>query len=158
MKRSEMNAIMRDADAFIEARGFHLPPFAHWSPEDWQAKGEEVQEIVGNGLGWDITDFGSGDYENYGLLLFTLRNGNLGNWVTMQGKLYAEKIMVVGVGQVTPMHFHWNKAEDIINRGGGELVVQVYNAMEDEPPAYLLITDYPKYYRPDRRLRCEGEV
>jgi len=232
MKRSEMNAIMRDADAFIEARGFHLPPFAHWSPEDWQARGEEVREIVENGLGWDITDFGSGDYENCGLFLFTLRNGNPGNWVTMQGKLYAEKIMVVGVGQVTPMHFHWNKAEDIINRGGGELVVQVYNATEDEsladtdvtvstdgikrvvkaggtvvlspgesitlptrlyhkfwgvesrvlvgevslvnddtrdnrfyepvgrfpdieedePPAYLLITDYPKYYRPDRRL------
>jgi len=50
----------------------------------------------------------------------------------MSGKLYAEKIMVVGVDQVTPFHFHWNKTEDIINRGGGDLVVEVYNATADE--------------------------
>jgi D-lyxose ketol-isomerase len=50
----------------------------------------------------------------------------------MKGKLYAEKIMVVEEGQVTPMHFHWNKMEDIINRGGGYLLVQLYNATADE--------------------------
>ena len=46
----------------------------------------------------------------------------------VQGKLYAEKILVVQENQITPMHFHWSKAEDIINRGGGTLVVQVYNS------------------------------
>ena len=97
MKRSEINAIMREADAFIREMGFYLPPFAHWTPKDWATKGQEVREIVDNQLGWDITDFGRGDYEKCGLLLFTLRNGNSKNWETMQGKLYAEKIMVVGV-------------------------------------------------------------
>jgi D-lyxose ketol-isomerase len=132
MKRSDINSIMRQADSFIRERGFYLPPFAYWTSEDWQIKGEEVREIVENGLGWDITDFGRGDYEKYGLFLFTIRNGNPDNWKTMQGKLYAEKIMIVGVDQVTPMHFHWSKAEDIINRGGGKLVIQLYNATPDE--------------------------
>jgi len=30
------------------------------------------------------------------------------------------------------MHFHWNKMEDIINRGGGELAVQLYRANGQE--------------------------
>ena len=131
MKRSKVNAIMRDVDAFVRKQGFHLPPFAYWTPEDWKTKGDEVREIVENGLGWDITDFGRGDYENYGLFLFTLRNGNPKDWETGQGKLYAEKIMVVGADQFTPMHVHWRKMEDIINRGGGKLMIQLYNATED---------------------------
>jgi D-lyxose ketol-isomerase len=140
LKRSEINVIMREADAFIREMGFYLPPFAHWTPKDWGTKGEEVREIVDNQLGWDITDFGRGNYEKCGLLLFTLRNGNPKNWETMQGKLYAEKIMVVGVDQVTPTHFHWNKSEDIINRGGGELVIQLYNSTEDEDLADTDVT------------------
>lgn len=132
MKRSEINAIMHEADAFIKTRGFHLPPFAYWRPEKWATKGEAAREIVENGLGWDITDFGQGDYEKCGLFLFTLRNGKPENLKRGQGKVYAEKIMIVGVDQVTPMHFHWSKTEDIINRGGGKLVIQLYNATQDE--------------------------
>ncbi len=132
MKRSQINAILRDADEFIRSRGFYLPPFAYWTPEEWAAKGTEASEIVETRLGWDITDFGSGDFERCGLFLFTLRNGRPGNWRTMTGKLYAEKIMVVGDGQVTPLHFHWNKMEDIINRGGGNLVVQLYHSTPQE--------------------------
>jgi D-lyxose ketol-isomerase len=30
------------------------------------------------------------------------------------------------------MHFHWNKMEDIINRGGGNVLITVYNADENE--------------------------
>jgi D-lyxose ketol-isomerase len=127
MKRSEINAIIRDADAFFKERGFYLPPFAYWRPEDWATKGPEVREIVDNGLGWDITDFGQGDYQNLGLFLFTLRNGTPENLRRKQGKIYAEKIMIVDPDQVTPMHFHWDKTEDIINRGGGNLVVRLYN-------------------------------
>ncbi len=140
MRRSEINVIMRQADGFIRERGFYLPPFAYWTPEEWRTKGEDVREIVENGLGWDITDFGKGDYEKYGLFLFTIRNGNPNNWKTMQGKLYAEKIMIVGVDQVTPMHFHWSKSEDIINRGGGKLVIQLYNATPDEELADTDVT------------------
>jgi D-lyxose ketol-isomerase len=132
MKRSEINQIMRSANAFIRAQGFYLPPFAYWSPADWQHKGPEVSEIVKNRLGWDITDFGVGDFSKYGLFLFTLRNGNPENWESKSGKLYAEKIMIVEEGQITPMHFHWNKMEDIINRGGGDLKIQLYNSTPDE--------------------------
>lgn len=131
MKRSEINAIMRDADLFFREQGFYLPPFAYWSPQDWATKGPEVREIVDNGLGWDITDFGQGDYRNLGLFLFTLRNGTPENLRSKHGKIYAEKIMVVDPDQVTPMHFHWAKTEDIINRGGGKLVVRLYNATEE---------------------------
>ena len=28
---------------------------------------------------------------------------------------------------MAPMHFHWFKSEDIINRGGGTLLIKVYN-------------------------------
>ena len=132
MKRSEINAIMREADEFIRSRGFYLPPFAYWSPDEWAAKGEDVSEIVENRLGWDITDFGKGDFRHYGLFLFTIRNGHPDNWQKRTGKLYAEKIMIVEDGQITPMHFHWNKMEDIINRGGGKLLIQLYNSTPDE--------------------------
>lgn len=132
MKRSEINTLLRLADQFIQQRGFYLPPFAHWSPEDWRRKGPNVHEIVETKLGWDITDFGSGDFSNCGLLLFTIRNGRPENWKTQTGKLYAEKILIVDENQVTPYHFHWNKMEDIINRGGGELKIQLYNSTDTE--------------------------
>jgi D-lyxose ketol-isomerase len=132
MKRSEINHIMQSADDFIRQRGFYLPPFAYWTPDDWRGKGPEVQEIVETHLGWDITDFGLGDFKKYGLFLFTLRNGRPENWKTLNGKLYAEKIMIVDDGQITPYHFHWSKMEDIINRGGGNLLIQLYNATPDE--------------------------
>ncbi len=140
MKRSEINAIIRDADAFLKANSFHLPPFAYWSPDEWTAKGEEVREIVEHGLGWDITDFGLGKYETCGLFLFTIRNGDLENLKAGKGKVYAEKVLIVGVDQVTPMHFHWTKTEDIINRGGGRLVVKLYNATQDEDLADTDVT------------------
>lgn len=132
MKRSEINSIMRQADEFIRQQNFHLPPFAYWTPDEWQHKGPEVREIVQNKLGWDITDFGSGDFPHVGLFLFTVRNGRPENWKTMKGKLYAEKIMLVEQGQVTPYHFHWSKMEDIINRGGGKLLIKLYNSTPDE--------------------------
>ena len=128
MKRSEINARIRDADAFFKAHGFCLPPFAYWTPADWTAKGPEVREIVERGLGWDITDFGGGDFERTGLFLFTVRNGALENLKRGEGKVYAEKLMIVGEGQVTPRHFHWSKVEDIINRGGGKLVLELHHS------------------------------
>jgi len=132
MKRSEINNIMQDADAFIRLNGFHLPPFAYWTPADWESKGTEAREIVERQLGWDITDFGQGDFRQIGLFLFTLRNGTLQELKNGTGKVYAEKIMIVESGQITPMHFHWAKTEDIINRGGGRLIIQLYNSTLNE--------------------------
>ena len=132
MKRSEINAIMRDASDFIRRRGFYLPPFANWTPADWASKADSAREIVESQMGWDITDFGHGNYEKDGLFLFTVRNGSPENIKTMSGKLYCEKIMIVDVNQRTPMHFHWTKVEDIINRGGGKLVIKLFNSTSDE--------------------------
>ncbi len=129
MKRSEINKIMKDAVEFIADKKFLLPPFAFWTKEEWETKGHEYDEIRDNMLGWDITDFGSGDFSKIGLLMFTIRNGNFGNKKYV--KPYAEKLLISDVGQVTPYHFHWSKMEDIINRGGGELVIKVYNSTED---------------------------
>jgi D-lyxose ketol-isomerase len=132
VKRSEINAILREADVMLASKCFLLPPFAHWTPDDWRTKGPEAREIVEHRLGWDITDFGLGDYRRCGLLLFTLRNGSPQNLAALRGKLYAEKVMLVSVDQVAPLHFHWSKTEDIINRGGGKLMLQLYNATRDE--------------------------
>lgn len=129
MKRSELNGIMKSAVAFIETMNFKLPSFAFWSPEDWAQKGHDYDEIRDNMLGWDITDFGSGDFEKIGLLMFTIRNGNFHDPKYI--KPYAEKLLLVEEGQLTPYHFHWSKMEDIINRGGGDLMVKVYNSTED---------------------------
>ena len=123
---------MKDVDEFIRSHGYHLPPYAYFTPDDWREMGEEAVEIANNSLGWDITDFGSGNFEKIGLFLFTVRNGHPSDWQKKTGKLYCEKIMAVEVGQITPMHFHWNKVEDIINRGGGNLRIQLYNAQPDE--------------------------
>lgn len=140
MNRSQINAIMREADAFMKSHGFYLPPFAYWTPDDWRSKGEEVREIVANNLGWDITDFGQANYDKFGLFLFTIRNGSVENLKTGRGKTYAEKALIVTEGQVTPMHFHWNKMEDIINRGGGRLAIKLYNSTADEKLADTDVT------------------
>jgi hypothetical protein len=132
MKRSEINQILRRADEFIRSRGFYLPPFAYWRPEEWRDKGPEVSEIVENHLGWDITDFGKGDFNRDGLFLFTIRNGHPDNWARKAGKLYAEKLLISEDRQLTPYHFHWAKMEDIINRGGGTLAIQLYNASAED--------------------------
>ena len=47
------------------------------TPEEWKTKGHEFDEIRDNMLGWDITDYGMGDFDKYGFSLFTIRNGNI---------------------------------------------------------------------------------
>jgi hypothetical protein len=130
MKRSEINEIIRRGCEFLAECRFRLPPFAFWTPAEWEQKGHEADEIRESMLGWDVTDLGKGDFEKTGLLLFTLRNGRPGDpsWP----KSYCEKIMVSRPGQRCSMHFHWDKVEDIINRAGGDLVVRLYGSTEDE--------------------------
>lgn len=84
-----------------------------------------------------MTDFGAGRFDETGLILFTLRNGSVIGSGQAQGKPYAEKIMLVGVDQVTPMHHHWVKTEDIINRGGGLLMIRIYGVDAGDQPSPL---------------------
>lgn len=131
MKRSQVNRLVDEAIQFCQTRGLIFPPFAFWGPGQWQGLGEDSQELVDNMLGWDVTDFGSGDFAKEGLVSFTFRNGNYHK----QGqypKTYAEKMLLVDDGQLLPYHFHWSKMEDIINRGGGDLILYVHNAAADD--------------------------
>ena len=128
MKRSEINQLITESIEFFKEHRFNLPPWAFWKPEDWKGKYDTCQEIIDNILGWDLTDFGSGDFHKEGLILFTIRNGNQ----QKDKKKYAEKIMIVEENQLTPMHFHWSKMEDIINRGGGNLVINLCRSDKDE--------------------------
>ena len=131
MKRSEINAALRELEAMINEYRFALPPFCHFTPEEWQDKGHDYDEIRDNMLGWDITDYGLGDFDKVGFSLITIRNGNLA-MADKYKKTYAEKLLYLKEGQYSPMHFHWSKMEDIINRGGGNLLIRVYNSTPDE--------------------------
>lgn len=143
MKRSEINSIIRENKSVCTAARFFLPEWADWTPTDWAVKGNECAEIKANCLGWDITDFGSGDFARIGLSLITLRNGN----PALDRKPYCEKIMIVRDGQVTPTHFHWNKMEDIIFREGeGRFCMKVWNA---DPQTEALIEDKPVLLKVD---------
>lgn len=57
---------------------------------------------------WDLTDFGLGDFARCGLVLVNLA----------EEPEYCEKLMYARPGQVTPLHWHRRKKEDIICRHG----------------------------------------
>lgn len=132
MKRSAVNDIIRESDAFIRSFGYIMPPFAYWAPEELKARvAGDSPTIRDAQLGWDITDFGRGKFDEFGLFLFTVRNGSAADLEKGRGMLYAEKIMIARKNQQTPRHRHIVKAEDIINRGGGALVLEMYNSLAD---------------------------
>ncbi|KFJ47577.1 hypothetical protein DK52_879 [Brucella abortus] len=107
MKRSEINEIIRESDAFIRSFGYIMPPFAYWSPEELkQRTAGDVAAIRKARLGWDITDYGQGKFADLGLFLFTVRNGNAEDLKRGTGMLYAEKIMISRKNQLSPMHRH----------------------------------------------------
>lgn len=129
MKRSLVNDILRESDAFIRSFGYVLPPFAYWTPQEmWQ---RDSTEIVRRGMGWDITDYGLGRFDDLGLFLFTTRNGLAEDLSRGRGMVYAEKIMISRKDQLSPMHRHIVKSEDIINRGGGRLVLELFSRDAD---------------------------
>jgi D-lyxose ketol-isomerase len=143
MKRSQINAAI-DAGRTVLARiGFALPGFSTWDLDTWKSMKPEISEIVKTGMGWDVTDFGSGDFTNTGATIFTVRNGH--PYVQGVGVPYAEKIIIMTEGQTIPLHFHFKKTEDIINRGGGILCVKLFTSKPDES------TD------PDRRPRIKRD-
>ena len=128
MKRSWINEIIRDIENYIKKNNFNLPEWAYWDLSDWKKNVDKAGMIFKSNLGWDITDFGSGKVEERGLYLFTVRNGILGE----EYKPYAEKMLIVDEDQETPFHKHIYKKEDIINRSGGVLVIQLYNSLPGE--------------------------
>ena len=127
MKRSEINSLIVSSIEFLDKMNFSLPPWAFRKPEDWKGQYLNCSQIIDNMLGWNLTDFGSGEFHKSGLIIFTIRNGN-----KKDKKPYSEKVLIIEELQVTPMHFHWGKMEDIVNRGGGNLVIDLYNSDKEE--------------------------
>ena len=145
MKRSEINAALREMEEMTKRCRFPLPPFCGYTPEQWRTLGHEYDEIRDCRLGWDITDYGLGDFERVGFSLITIRNGCRA-LPDKYPKVYAEKLLYLKQDQYAPNHFHWYKTEDIINRGGGNVLIRVYNSLPDEG------VDYAS----DVRVRTDG--
>lgn len=129
MKRSEINKVIKDMERLCDEYRFSLPPFCSWTPQDWENKGTECDEIRDNRLGWDITDYGLDNFKKVGFALITIRNGN--TKMEQYKKPYAEKLLMLYPGQTAPMHYHWSKMEDIINRGGNDVYITVFNGDEE---------------------------
>jgi D-lyxose ketol-isomerase len=157
MKRSEINAAVERAANFFASMGVNLPCYAYWPPERWHAAGHEVDEIRECVLGWDVTDFGSGEFARIGRTLFTLRNGRHGD--PRYPKVYAEKLIFNPEGQRAPLHFHVSKMEDIINRGGGNILIKLWKAGPDKRPSddafSLSISGIRQEFSPGEIIRIE---
>ena len=153
LKRSEIESAIDAAVALAERHRFPLPPFASWARERWIEQAAELRVPLERGLGWDVTDFGRGDFLRTGLTLLTLRNGTLAEQAAGLGQTYAEKLLHVRVGQETPFHLHPRKTEDILNRGGGELVVELVHPDEPDSSVRALVNGAPRTIAPGERLR-----
>jgi len=128
MQRSRINEIIEQSDDMIRSFGLRLPSFAYWSPDEFRANKSKAQALIDARCGWDITDYGEGRFEELGLFLFTLRNGRLADLKRGGGMCYAEKLLISKQDQLSPMHTHVIKAEDIINRGGATLIVELFGS------------------------------
>ena len=153
MKRSEIEAAIDAAVALADEFRFALPPFAFWDRDEWITGADRLRVPIERGLGWDVTDFGRGDFPRIGLTLLTLRNGTPAEQVAGEGQTYAEKVMRVDVGQETPFHLHRRKTEDILNRGGGELVVELVHPDDAASSVRALVDGVPLTVGPGERLR-----
>lgn len=143
MKRSLINANIEWAMELCRQLNFNLPSFAFYTPEEWEAKATE--DMLQVKLGWDVTDYDSNDFDKIGAVLFTLRNGVFGD---MQ-RPYCEKMIAMKEGQILPCHFHYDKTEDIINRAGGTLCVEVWNSKSEAE-------GYAVDYESDVTVTCDG--
>lgn len=128
MKRSEINKALRHVEAMLDSIAFRLPEFGSWEPEEWKIRGNETAVIRQTMLGWDITDFGTGNFPAIGAVLFTLRNGVAGK--PDIGSPYAEKLICLCRNQRLPLHCHLVKTEDIITRSG-LMWMELYNSKPD---------------------------
>ncbi len=121
MKRSEINAAISEAKDMIDTYSWVLPKWAYWTKNEYDKNPSLKKYLKDHQMGWDVTDFGRGEFEKKGITLFCIRNGIQGN---NDDKPYAEKLLFMKEGQEIPFHSHKVKLEDIINRGGGELVIE----------------------------------
>lgn len=75
MLRSEINACIEHAKELYASISFKLPEWGHYSPADWSNDPDLAKWCRDHQMGWDVTDYGEGNFEKRGLILFCLRNG-----------------------------------------------------------------------------------
>ncbi len=130
MKRSQINEAIEWGKALLKKENITLPTFANWRHDEWIQNKVQMDMVFKTMLGWDVTDYGLDNYRKIGGVLFTVRNGDQKD--SRVGVPYAEKYILLEDGQALPMHFHYTKTEDIINRAGGILALKLYNSNNDE--------------------------
>ena len=105
MKRSHINYAVDKAHAIAETFRVCLPDFAYFTADAWRQQDHTLwREVL------DLQLLGSASYP----------------------KPYAEKMLQIQQDQQTPWHFHRHKMEDIVNRGGGDLCMQLAWATPDD--------------------------
>ena len=129
MKRSEINTAIQTAKEMMKKYSWTLPSWAYWSKSEYENKSELREYLNKHQMGWDVTDFGKGVFNEQGITLFCIRNGIQGN---VNDKPYAEKLLFMQEGQEIPFHSHKIKLEDIINRGGGDLAIEFVEVDEKD--------------------------
>lgn len=158
MKRSEINGALEWAKELLQASNIRLPMYAYWKPDVWKANSERLNTVRKVMLGWDITDFGMGDFSKVGAVLYTVRNGSLDDKTA--GVPYCEKYILMKDGQRLPKHYHVMKTEDIINRTGGALQVFLWGVDPAtgsvlDTPVEVYQDGIPYSYRPGEEILVE---
>ena len=161
MKRSQINQILTEAHEMMNTLGWTLPPFAYWTTEQMQQQKQHLDHLINSRCGWDITDYGTGNFEQIGLCLLTLRNGLLSDLQHGSGMCYAEKLLISRQDQLSPMHTHILKVEDIINRGGATLIVELYGSDDNgqfagDQGGQVLIDGICKPYDAGEKIKLEA--
>ncbi|NLR99884.1 D-lyxose/D-mannose family sugar isomerase [Rhizobium sp. P38BS-XIX] len=131
MRRSAINQKIASAKQIAGRNLRVLPAWSDWSEAEYRENPDVAKFLFDRQMGWDITDFGAGNFAERGLVLFCLRNGIQG---AADERPYAEKMLVVEEGQETPFHLHKIKLEDIINCAGGNLMIEFLDAADEDAP------------------------
>lgn len=128
MKRSLINNRIQQAIVKFKENSVLLPPQASWDFGKWKSNEKTANEWNLRNLGWDITDFGLGDYDKYGGILFTVLNSEIASEADQP---YSKKYLIRQKNQGAPLHYHAKKIETITCIGRGTLQIQVYNQGND---------------------------